>query len=75
MEPSAGITDPVLLRHHVVPGVEPGNIIYDDELFNACLVSLGCLGVVYAVVLRVREQYDLVETTRRISRRVLEPAP
>jgi FAD binding domain/PASTA domain len=67
VEPSAGITDPALLRQHVAPGVDPGNVVYDDELFNACLVSLGCLGIVYSVVLRVREQYDLVETTRRMS--------
>ena len=67
VEPSVSITDPRLLRERVVPGVEAGNIIYDDELFNACLVSLGCLGVVYSVVLRVREQYDLVERTRRMT--------
>jgi hypothetical protein len=67
VEPSASITDAALLRERVAPGVEPGNIAYDNELFNACLVSLGCLGVAYSVVLRVRAQYDLVETTRRMS--------
>jgi len=63
IEPSVGITDPVRLRQHVAPGIDPTNIVYDDELFNASLVSLGCMGVVHAVVLRVREQYDLIETT------------
>jgi hypothetical protein len=63
IEPSAGITDPALLRERVVPDVAPQNVVYDDATFNACLVSLGCMGIIYAVVLRVREPYDLVETT------------
>jgi hypothetical protein len=63
IEPSAGITDPELLRARVVPDVDPQNIIYDDATFNACLVSLGCMGIIYAVVLRVRESYDLEETS------------
>ncbi len=63
IEPSSGITDPVLLQKFVVPGIDPKNIIYDDATFDACLVSLGCMGVIYAVVLRVREPYDLVEKT------------
>jgi FAD/FMN-containing dehydrogenase len=63
IEPSPGITDPALLQQYVVPGINPQNIIYDNATFNACLVSLGCMGVIYAVVLRVRQAYDLVETT------------
>ncbi len=63
IEPTSGITDPALLQKFVVPGINPQNIIYDDETFDACLVSLGCMGVIYAVVLRVRKPYDLVETT------------
>src|SRR5262249_53888159 len=43
--------------------VDQTNIIYDDLMFNSCLVSLGCMGVIYAIVLRVRQQYDLIETT------------
>jgi hypothetical protein len=63
IEPSPGITDPSLLRKFVVPGIDPQNIIYDNATFDACLVSLGCMGVIYAVVLKVREAYDLIETT------------
>jgi FAD/FMN-containing dehydrogenase len=63
IEPTARITDPARLHALVVPGVDPQNIIYDDETFDACLVGMGCFGVIYAVVLRVREAYDLVETT------------
>jgi hypothetical protein len=63
IEPSPGITDPTLLRQFVVPDIDPQNIIYDNDTFDACLVSLGCMGVIYAVVLKVRDQYNLVETT------------
>jgi FAD binding domain/Ig-like domain from next to BRCA1 gene len=63
IEPSKRMTRPSLLRKHVVPDVDRKNIIYDDAVFDACLVSLGCMGIIYAVVLRVREPYDLVETT------------
>ncbi|MFF8029248.1 FAD-binding protein [Streptomyces sp. NPDC007896] len=63
IEPSSGITDPARLQAHVVPDVAAENIVYDDETFNACLVSLGCMGVIYALVLQVRPKYDLVETT------------
>lgn len=60
IEPSQGITDPDKLRQFVAPGA---NIIYDDKTFNAVLVSLGCMGVVYSLVLRVRDQFNLIETT------------
>ncbi len=63
IEPTAAITDKNLLRQHVVPNIDVDNIIYDDATFNACLVSLGCMGIIYAVVLRVRPKYDLIETT------------
>ena len=63
IEPTAGITDRSLLRQFVVPDVSPANIVYDDDWFNACLVSVGCMGIIYAVVLRVVPQYFLVENT------------
>ncbi|MCY7288706.1 MAG: FAD-binding protein [Cryobacterium sp.] len=67
VEPTLGITDPGLLRQHVAPGVAHENITYSDDLFNAWLVSLGALGVAYSMVVRVRPQYDLIETTRRMT--------
>jgi hypothetical protein len=63
LEPTAAITDKNLLRQFVIPDVPLQNIVYDDDWFNAALVSIGCMGVIYAVVLRVRLQYFLVETT------------
>jgi hypothetical protein len=61
IEPSAGITDPALLVKNVVPSIDAANVIYDDTVFNACLVALGCFGVIYSYVLRVRQAYDLIE--------------
>jgi FAD/FMN-containing dehydrogenase len=63
IEPSAPITDRILLRQFVVPQIPPENIRYDDDWFNAILVSVGCMGIIYALVLRVRPQYNLLETT------------
>src|SRR5262249_4547939 len=33
-----------------------------DKVFQACAVGVGCLGIIYAVILRVRSQYYLSET-------------
>lgn len=62
IEPSSGITDPGQLTA-VLPDIDPANIIYDDSLFDAALVSLGCMGLIYAVVLRVRHAFGLREIT------------
>ena len=63
IEPTAAITNKSLLRQFVTPDIPLENIIYDDDWFNAALVSVGCIGIIYAVVLRVRPQYGLIETT------------
>jgi hypothetical protein len=63
IEPTAAITDKALLRQFVVPDIAPEHIIHDDNWFNSVLVSMGCMGIIYAVVLRVRPQYNLIETT------------
>lgn len=46
----------------VTPG-RPRNdhIHYDDDLFNAALVSLGRLGIIYSFVIEVRGQFGLSE--------------
>ena len=62
IEPSIGITDPAKVQG-ILPGVSPNNIIYDNDTFDAVLVSLGCMGIIVDVVLRVRQQYNLLETT------------
>jgi len=58
VEPSNGITDPVKFAQ------QGGNVqlLQDDKFFNACVVGVGCLGIIYAVLLRVRRKYWLSET-------------
>ena len=53
------ITDPVKLRAALDPEV---TIKYRDDWFDAALVSVGSLGIVYAVVLEVRDEYKLSES-------------
>lgn len=53
------ITDEAKLQNALGPEVK---IRYDDDWFDAVLVSVGSLGIVYSVVLEVRDQYKLRET-------------
>ncbi len=39
-------------------------LVQDDDWFNASIVGMGCLGVIYSVVLEVREKFLLKETRR-----------
>jgi len=57
IEPVGGITDPArwAARH---PETE---LKQDDDWFYACQVGIGCMGVVYSLILRVRERYYLKE--------------
>ena len=40
----------------------PGQIITDDDVFEAVLVSMGRMGIFYSLVLEVRAQFFLAET-------------
>ena len=46
------------------PCIAAENCRYDDDLFNAVLVSMGAMGVIYAVILDVVPQYCLIEWNR-----------
>lgn len=67
IEPASGITDPanVTLPLQTPEGPVSARLIADDEIFNAVAVSMGCMGVVYAVVLRVEPRFWLHETRVR----------
>ncbi|MEP7238436.1 MAG: FAD-binding protein, partial [Ferruginibacter sp.] len=57
IEPSSGITDPIKYKTKY-----PGSVlIQDNDCFNAMLVSMGCMGVFYSVILKVSERYYLSE--------------
>ncbi len=53
------IADPTMLAEHM-PCVS-GHIISDDDAFNAAVVSMGRMGLIYSVVIEVRAQYVLNE--------------
>ncbi len=57
IEPSDGITDPEKYKSHY-----PENqLLQDDDFFNAVLVSMGCMGVIYSVIMKVRDAFYLEE--------------
>lgn len=62
IEPAAHVTDPVRLRR-VYPCLAD-TIHYDDDMFRATLVSMGAMGVIYAVILEVVPQYSLLQWNR-----------
>jgi FAD/FMN-containing dehydrogenase len=43
------------------PSIALANCHYDDDLFNAAIVGMGAMGVIYAVVLEVVPQFALIE--------------
>jgi hypothetical protein len=49
MEPTKGITDPVKFAGKN----QDVELRQDDDLFNASVTSIGCMGVVYSYILRV----------------------
>jgi L-gulono-1,4-lactone dehydrogenase len=57
IEPTVGITDPAAFaRKH-----PETSLLQDDRYFYSAIVSLGCLGVITSLILRVREKYFLTE--------------
>lgn len=60
IEPKDGISDPIAFAQvHKDDGLQ---LIQDDNLFKCWTVSLGCLGVIFSVVLEVQPEYWLHET-------------
>jgi hypothetical protein len=58
IEPANGITDPAKFKN-AHPEIE---LKQDDDWFHSVAVSMGCMGIIYAVTLQVRERYWLTET-------------
>lgn len=56
IEPSNGITDPTRYND---PDIA---LIQDDDCFNSVICNMGCMGVVYSIVLEVMQKYWLSET-------------
>ena len=58
------ITDPAKLQAALGPDV---HLHYDDDWFDAALVTVGGLGIIYSVVLQVTDQYCISETREQIT--------
>jgi hypothetical protein len=57
------------------PCIAAENIHYDDDMFRSVLVSMGSMGVIYAVILEVQLQYSLMEINKRGTWEQLQEAP
>jgi FAD/FMN-containing dehydrogenase len=62
IEPTDGISDPATFSGRLAEDPSARlSLVQDDAMFNAMAVSIGCLGVIYAVVLRAVPKYWLIE--------------
>lgn len=57
IERASGITDPIAFAQKY-PDVD---LIQDDTVFNACVVSMGSFGIVYSVTIAVQDGFHLRE--------------
>jgi choline dehydrogenase-like flavoprotein len=69
IEPTAGITDPNVYRARY----PDRNLVQDDRWFRAVLVSMGCMGVVYSVILSVVPKFWLKEVRTLTTWESLKP--
>jgi hypothetical protein len=58
VEPADGLTDPAAFRSNYG---EERRLIQDDGTFAAAVCGMGCMGIVYAFVIEVREKFWLNE--------------
>lgn len=65
IEPDDGITDRQAFEDDV--GDHEMQLIQDTEIFRSVVVGYGCMGVVYAYTLEVRDYYWLEEKTNLLS--------
>ena len=63
IEPKKPITDPAKIQA-LFPCIRLENIHFDDEMFRAALVSMGAMGVIYALIIDVVRQFSLVQWNR-----------
>lgn len=67
IEPTDGITDRAKYEQKFPPDTSGRKLVQNDDWFNAVKVGMGCMGVFYSLVLRVRFKFWLKEV------RVLKP--
>jgi hypothetical protein len=57
------VTDKAKLRA-VFPCLTEDNVLYNDDVFEAVMVSMGAMGVIYAAIVDVVPQYSLLQYNR-----------
>jgi hypothetical protein len=57
IEPTQGITDRAKYEAKY-PGKK---LVQEDDWFHAVVVSMGCMGIIYSIILRVQEKFWLTE--------------
>ncbi|KAK3685182.1 FAD-dependent oxidoreductase [Podospora appendiculata] len=75
LEPSTdSVTDPAKFPGHVPEALDVAvELKQDDDWFNAVKVSMGCMGVIYSVTLRVQEAFSLSENRTLTTWEALKP--
>jgi L-gulono-1,4-lactone dehydrogenase len=67
IEPQDGITNPESFKGFLEEDSSiPLTLIQDDEAFNAIRVSIGSMGIVYAITLKTEKKFWLRESRHRI---------
>ncbi len=69
---TAGITDRTKLQRSM-PSLQIANIHYDDDWFNAILVSMGSMGIMVSIVVEVGKQFGLSQRQVQTTWRRLRP--
>ncbi len=70
---AGAITDRAALERALDGRIAPDNIHYDDAWFQAVLVSMGAMGILYALVVEVRDQFGLHEDVQPTTWRAIRP--
>ena len=73
VEPSVGITTPASVQS-VFPTIAMANIHYDDDMFHAVLLSAGCMGIIYSMIIQPVAQYGLFEVRTQTTWSALQTA-
>ena len=69
IEPTNGITDPDCYDEGYL-GIQ---LIQDDAIFNSVVVSMGCMGIIYSLIIEVVPAFLLSETRKIYKWRELKP--
>lgn len=81
IEPSNGITNPATYKGkceiswegNMPATMETCNLIQDDDRFYSTLVNMGCFGIIYSLIIKVRPRLYLVEEIEWTRWDILKP--